>query len=141
TSRGVRAIEYDGRSLLIPYKTLLAESLAIAGGLRARGLSPGDRVAVIVPEVCDFIRAFFGISAAGLVPVPLFPPAQAGDLPTFSRQSRHVLAASRAAAVLTTSDVRPLLDLSALPRTLMALELRDLAAGPALAAPVPVSGS
>jgi fatty-acyl-CoA synthase len=50
------------------------------------------------------------VSAAGLVPVPLFPPAQASDLPTFRHQTRHLIAASRAAAVLTTTDVTPLLD-------------------------------
>ena len=59
-----------------------------------------------------FIQAFFAILAAGLVPVPLVPPAQAGDVPTFARQSRQLLAASRAAAVVTTADVAPLLDLS-----------------------------
>jgi acyl-CoA synthetase (AMP-forming)/AMP-acid ligase II len=110
TARGLRAIEYDGRSLYIPYTRLLSDSLRIAGALEARGLKAGDRVALVVPEVSGFISAFFGIAAAGLVPVPLFPPAQAGDVPTFSRQSHHILAASRAAAVVTTDDVRPLLE-------------------------------
>ena len=80
SGRGIRAIEHDGRSTLLPYKTLLAESLQIGGSLRARGLATGDRVALIIAEVNDFIRVFFGISMAGLVPVPLCPPAQAGDL-------------------------------------------------------------
>jgi fatty-acyl-CoA synthase len=113
TPRGIRAIEHDGRSLLLPYAALLADSLQLAGALHARGLAPGERVALVIPEVSDFLRAFFGISSAGLVPVPLCPPAQAGDLPTFARQSRHVLAASRARAVVTTADVAPLLDLPA----------------------------
>ena len=95
---GIRAIEHDGRSLLLSYETLLADALQIAGALRARGLTTGDRIALVIPEVSDFIRAFFGISAAGLVPVPLCPPAQAGDLPTFAHQSRHILDASRASA-------------------------------------------
>ena len=83
TPRGVTAIEHDGRAVTIPYATLLAESLAIAGGLSEEGLEPADRVAIIVPEIGDFIAVFFAVTGAGLVAVPLVPPAQAGDLPTF----------------------------------------------------------
>ena len=136
TTRGIRAIEHDGRALSLSYTTLLGDSLQIAGALRARRLAPGDRVALVIPEVSDFIRAFFGISAAGLVPVPLCPPAQAGDLPTFARQSRHVLEASRASAVVTTPDIAPLLDV---PRGVrMTLAVDDLRAGPALTQPAAV---
>ncbi len=112
--RGIRSIEHNGRSLLLPYEQLAGEALGIAGALHARGLVPGDRVALVVPEVSGFIRAFFGISAAGLVPVPLCPPAQAGDIPTFARQSRHILMAGRVAAVVTTRAVVSLLDLAGL---------------------------
>ena len=106
---GIRAIEYDGRVIELPYRALFDEALVMAAALQRRGLTPGDRVAIVIPEVAEFIRAFFAISAAGLVPVPLFPPAQAGDVPTFTRQSRHVLEASRAAAIVTTNDIAPLL--------------------------------
>ena len=56
------------------YADILAEALVISGGLSHAGVHPGDRVALVVPEVSGFIRAFFGIAAAGLVPVPLVPP-------------------------------------------------------------------
>jgi len=135
TSRGIRAIEHDGLPLPLSYETLLADALRIAGALHARGLEPGDRVALVMPEVSDFIRALFGISAAGLVPVPLCPPAQAGDLPTFARQSRHILAASRAAAVVTSAGVAPLLDVADLPCAARVLPIDELRGGPALARP------
>ena len=90
TTRGVIAIEHDGRSVALPYHQLLDDALMLAGALHACGLTAGDRVAIVLPEVSDFIQAFFGISAAGLVPVPLCPPAQAADLPTFARQSQHI---------------------------------------------------
>ena len=137
SDRGIRAIEHDGRSLLLSYNTLLSESLRVAGALHARGLVPGDRVALVVPEVSDFIRAFFGITAAGLVPVPLCPPAQAGDLPTFARQSRHILVASRASAVVTSEDVAPLLDVSGIDG-LAVLTIESLRGGPAIAVPTRV---
>ena len=137
SDRGIRAIEHDGRSLLLSYNTLLSESLRVAGALHARGLVAGDRVALVVPEVSEFIRAFFGITAAGLVPVPLCPPAQAGDLPTFARQSRHILVASRASAVVTSEDVAPLLDVSGIDG-LAVLTIESLRGGPAIAVPTRV---
>ena len=137
SSRGIRTIEHDGRSLLLPYATLLTDALRLAGALRAHGLAPGDRVALVIPEVSDFIRAFFGISAAGLVPVPLCPPAQAGDLPTFVQQSGHVLVASRASAVVTSADVKRLLDVTG-PVVLSIEDLESDGSAPALADPVGV---
>ncbi len=135
TSRGIRVIEHDGVPLPLSYETLLADALQMAGALHARGLEPGDRVALVLPEVGGFIRAFFGISAAGLVPVPLCPPAQAGDVPTFARQSRHILAASHAAAVVTSAGVAPLLDVADLPCASRVLLIDDLLGGPALTQP------
>jgi acyl-CoA synthetase (AMP-forming)/AMP-acid ligase II len=125
-------VEHREGSLSIPYKTLLDEALAIGGALQARGLAPGERVALVTPDVAEFIRGFFGISVAGLVPVPLFPPAQAGDIPTFTRQSRQILVASRASAVVTSPEVAALL-LDASETVLTVAALRD---GPALAAPM-----
>ena len=136
---GIRAVEHDGRSLLLSYETLLADALQIAGALRARGLTTGDRIALVIPEVSDFIRAFFGISAAGLVPVPLCPPAQAGDLATFARQSRHILATSRASAVVASTDVAPLLEAGDATPAPPVYAIDDLRAGAALAQPVAVA--
>jgi acyl-CoA synthetase (AMP-forming)/AMP-acid ligase II len=138
TDRGVCAIEHDGRTTRLTYKAVLAESLAIAAGLHARGLKPGDRVALLLPEVNDFVRAFFGISCAGLVPVPLCPPAQAGDVPTFSRQSRDLLAAGRIAALVTSDDVATLIDMDGLWPTPLVVPLETLGSAGSLAAPVPV---
>jgi fatty-acyl-CoA synthase len=142
TARGLRVIEADGRTQELPYQTLLSESLRIAASLHARGFSRAERVALVLPGVGDFIRAFFGISAAGLVPVPLFPPAQAGDVPTFTRQVRHLLSASRAAAVVTTSDLLPLLSDPASPTATLATALLTLDAlkdAEPIPEPVPVS--
>jgi fatty-acyl-CoA synthase len=135
---GIRAIEHDGRASWLPYATLAEEAYAIAGALGACGLSTGDRVALVVPEVSDFIRAFFGISAAGLVPVPLCPPAQAGDLATFARQSHHLLAASRAAAVVTSIDVAPLLDVAGVVPDARVLTVDRLRRGTPIDGPVMV---
>lgn len=109
TQFGLRFIEHDATTTVTAYRDLLANALCIAGALRAHGYTPGDRVALVIPEVSRFVHAFFGIVAAGLVPVPLCPPAQAGDVATFAKQSLHIIRASRAVAVLTTDEVAPLL--------------------------------
>src|SRR5262245_53863482 len=134
--RALETFEHDGYSTRLTYADLLERALRGAGTLTAAGLEPGDRVALVVPEVAGFIQAFFGILAAGLVPVPLVPPAQAGDISTFGRQSRQLLAASRAAAVITTKDVAPLMDLAYAARAPQLVTLDALAAGRALPAPV-----
>ena len=139
TSRGLIAIEHDGRSRSILYAELLAQSLIMAGSLAAEGLAANDRVALVMPEVSGFVVAFFGISAAGLVPVPLVPPMQAGAVPTFARQTRQLLKASRAAAVVTTADLAALLDVHDLSPAPRVLTIEALGRGSALAAPV--SGS
>jgi len=141
TARGVRVVEQGGRSLLIPYNTILDEALRIGGALHEAGLHPGDRVALMLPDVQDFVRAFFGISVAGLVPVPLCPPALAGDIPTFTRQSQHILRASRAAGVLTSAEAVPLIDAAAIQPAPVVLTIDQIVNGPALGAPVPVKTS
>ena len=135
TSCGIIAIEHDGRSRSIPYAELLAQALLMGGTLLAEGLLPGDRVALVAPEVNSFVAAFFAIGAAGLLPVPLVPPAQAGDVPTFARQTRQLLAASRAAAVLTTAEVAGVLDLRDLNPAPRVLIIDTLLRGPALEVP------
>jgi fatty-acyl-CoA synthase len=131
---GLTAIEHDGRAIALSYRDLLIEALRLGGGLRAHGLGQGDRVALVVPEVHDFIRAFFAIVVAGCVPVPLCPPAQAGDIATFSKQSRHILSAARVAAVVATADVAGLLQLEHLSAAPI-ITPDALRAGPALDAP------
>jgi len=143
---GLRLIEHDGRLQHVPYATLLTRACAIAGALLDRGLRPGDHVALVVPEVGGFVEGFFGIIAAGLVPVPLCPPAQAGDIATFAKQSQHIMNASRASGVITSADVASLLGddgptgsagtLYQQAPTLLLLD--DLQTGTPIAGPVPL---
>jgi long-chain acyl-CoA synthetase len=56
----------------ITYAELWAQSLAQAGALQAQGIGPGDRVALLSPNVADFPRSFYAILAAGAVVVPIY---------------------------------------------------------------------
>ncbi|MET8146899.1 long-chain fatty acid--CoA ligase [Actinoplanes sp. NPDC049668] len=66
----IALVDRDDR---ITYRELWQQSLAYAAGLREFGVGPGDTVAILVPNVADFPRAYFGALAVGarLVPVHL----------------------------------------------------------------------
>jgi long-chain acyl-CoA synthetase len=55
----------------VPYAALDAASAHLAGLLRARGLAPGDRVGVMLPNVPQFAVLYYGILRAGAVVVPM----------------------------------------------------------------------
>ncbi|MFI7542478.1 long-chain fatty acid--CoA ligase [Actinoplanes sp. NPDC049599] len=63
------ALIHNGATMT--YAELDARSDAVAEGLRARGIHPGDRVALQLPNVPDFPVAYYGILKAGAVVVPL----------------------------------------------------------------------
>ncbi|MGF0116628.1 AMP-binding protein [Promicromonospora sp. Marseille-Q5078] len=53
------------------YGDLWDQTRAYAGAMAARGIGRGDRVALIVPNVPDFPRAFYAAQALGAVVVPV----------------------------------------------------------------------
>jgi long-chain acyl-CoA synthetase len=55
----------------IPYNGLDAASACLAGLLVARGLRPGDRVGIMLPNVPYFAVAYYGVLRAGGVVVPM----------------------------------------------------------------------
>jgi long-chain acyl-CoA synthetase len=57
----------------VSYGRLWDESLRLAGALRGLGLEKGDRVAMLLPNVPQFIVAYNGILATGGVTVPINP--------------------------------------------------------------------
>jgi long chain fatty acid CoA FadD26 len=70
---------------------------AVAARL-ATEAEPGARVAVLCPQGTDYVTAFLGALAAGLVAVPLYPPG----LPGQGDRLSAVLADARPAVVVTT---------------------------------------
>ncbi|WP_082575193.1 MULTISPECIES: class I adenylate-forming enzyme family protein [unclassified Nocardioides] len=53
------------------YADLRDACAEVAAGWRGRGLVPGDRVALLLHNSCEYVEAFLGSLAAGLVVVPL----------------------------------------------------------------------
>ena len=65
------AVEADGRRLT--YAELHERAAASAGGLRRRGVAPGDRIAILAEPGVDFAVALHACLLAGAVAVPIDP--------------------------------------------------------------------
>jgi long-chain acyl-CoA synthetase len=86
-----------GPDASVTYRDLWAETRAVAGVLRERGIGPGDRVAMMVPNVPAFPRIYYAVLALGAVVVPihlLFKRDEIGFVLKDSGATLLVLAAS-----------------------------------------------
>jgi long-chain acyl-CoA synthetase len=59
----------------------------VAASLLARGISPGEKVALLVPNVPEFTIAYFGILYAGATVVPINVLASAAEVSYFLKDS------------------------------------------------------
>jgi acetyl-CoA synthetase len=68
----VRVAHADGRDESIPFATLAEWSSRFAHWIGARGVVPGDRVAIMLEPSLAFYAALFGAIKRGAIAVPLF---------------------------------------------------------------------
>jgi acyl-CoA synthetase (AMP-forming)/AMP-acid ligase II len=76
-----------------------------AGALVARGVRPGDRVAIVLRTEPAFLDAFFGALHAGAVPVPLYPPVRLGRMDEYVEATARMLRVSGARVLVTSGSV------------------------------------
>jgi acyl-CoA synthetase (AMP-forming)/AMP-acid ligase II len=139
TDKGARFIPLSGEPVFHPYREVLERAKAAAGVLQARGLMPGDRVAVILPTCIGFLAAFLGVQLAGGIPAALYPPFRLGRLEEYYARTRGMLTKIGARFLVTDGRVGKLLGQVA--RDVESLdEVLDVKAleGPALWRPVAV---
>ena len=65
---------------LISYRQLDRDSARVAGLLRERGLEPGDRVGIMLPNTSEFAVVYYGVLRAGGVAVPMNPLLKAREV-------------------------------------------------------------
>ncbi len=63
------AVKLD--DFVLNYGLLEQAAMRVAGMLQERGIEPGDRVALMLPNVPHFVVAYYGILRAGAVVVPM----------------------------------------------------------------------
>jgi len=93
----------------VSYGELARRSAGLARGLIERGVRPGDRVALVLPNGTDMIAARFAVARAGAVAVPISFRLHAGEL-------AGVLGQARATALITMEQFREIDALAALDR-------------------------
>jgi 1-acyl-sn-glycerol-3-phosphate acyltransferase len=98
----------EGREETVTYGTLYEEARHFGGGLRDRGVRPGDRVALMLPTGDRFLRAFQGILMAGGVPVPLYPPVRLDRLKDYGERQSGILRDSGSRLLVILEEARPL---------------------------------
>jgi long-chain acyl-CoA synthetase len=91
------ALRRGGRR--VTYAQLDRASAQVARRLAAEGLRPGDRVAVMVPNVPEFAAAYYGILRAGAIAVPL-------DIDLTRRELRAALSDCGAALLIAWRELR-----------------------------------
>lgn len=120
SERGVRFLDRHERAEFLTYATLHERARDTGRALRALGVEPGDRVAIVLPTGPTFYDAFFGCVVVGAVPVPLYPPVRLGRLAEYHKQTVAQLLGCRVRLVLSDE------------RTSRVLGRPAAAAGPAL---------
>ena len=97
----VRLLDDSGGSTVLTYGGLYDGARRMAGGLAARGLEPGQSVAIMLPTGLEYLQAFFGVLLAGGVPVPIYPPARLSQLEDHLRRHARILDNARARWLVT----------------------------------------
>jgi long-chain acyl-CoA synthetase len=72
---------------VLTYGEFRDAALRVAGSLRARGVSPGDRVGLVLPNVISFPVLFYGALLAGAAVVPMNPLLKAREVEYYLRDS------------------------------------------------------
>src|SRR4029450_6660585 len=72
---------------ILTYRDLHEQSARAAGLLRDRGVQPGDRVAIMLPNVPEFAVIYYAVMRAGAVAVPMNPLLKAREVVHYVKDS------------------------------------------------------
>ncbi len=109
SSAGITFVDLHEREVVLPFREIHARARRMAAALAARGIAPGDRVALVLPTSPAFLVVLFGSLLAGAVPVPLYPPLRLGRLAEYHAATARMIVAAGARLVVTDARIRTLL--------------------------------
>src|SRR6476646_6775066 len=101
------------------YGDLFARADALAAGLAARGVVPGDRVAFFLGNRPEFVIAYLAVIRLGAAMVPI-------NLAYREREISHMLADSEPRLLITERAQLPILEGLKVGEVLLAEDLADL---------------
>ena len=88
----------------VTYAALHREAAAVAAGLIAHEVMPGETVAIMLPTCRAYFATFAGVILAGAVPVPVYPPARPSQLADHLRRTTGILANARVTLLVTVPE-------------------------------------
>ncbi|MGO9034254.1 AMP-binding protein [Mycobacterium sp.] len=100
----IRILDDAGGPVDVSYATLHQEAAAVAAGLIAHDVMPGETVAIMLPTCRAYFVTFAGVVLAGAVPVPVYPPARPSQLADHLRRTTGILANARATLLVTVPE-------------------------------------
>ncbi len=140
-ARGVRGLNFhDARGRLVrvlPYAELRELALDEAARLIARGVGPGERVALVAETAPEFIALFFGALYARAWPVPLPLPTSFGGRESYIDQLRTQLESADPVLFLYPPDLAGLAGDAAAQAGVTGLDWNAFDAGAAPRGPLP----
>ncbi|WP_168582817.1 long-chain-fatty-acid--CoA ligase [Gephyromycinifex aptenodytis] len=75
----------------VSYSELVRRTVDVAAALAAKGLQPGDRVALALPNVIEFAYLYYGITRAGGIVVPFNPMLRPHEIVTLLKDADPML--------------------------------------------------
>ena len=95
------ALHFEGKE--ISYEQLNENVNKLANGLKSLGIEKGDRVAIMLPNIPEFVYSFYAIQKLGAIAVP-FNTMYKG------REVSHILNDSGAKAIIALTNFAPLIN-------------------------------
>ncbi len=104
----IRILDDAGGAIDMTYAALHREAAAVAAGLIAHDVLPGETVAIMLPTCRAYFVTFAGVILAGAVPVPVYPPARPSQLADHLRRTTGILTNARATVLVTVPEAATL---------------------------------
>ena len=102
----VYADEGDGE--VLTYGALLGEARAVAAGLQASDVGPGETVAIMLPTDRAYFVAFCAVLLAGSIAVPIYPPLRASRIEKHVHRHASILDNAQAKVLIVPPETKPL---------------------------------
>jgi fatty-acyl-CoA synthase len=140
-AQGKRGLNFhDARGklrLAYPFSQMREDAIACAYRLIARGVKPGDRIALIAETGEHFAQAFYGIVYAGAWPVPLPLPTSFGGKESYIDQLAVQLSSSDPSLLLYPEELADMASAAARARGVEPMSFDALLELPAEPCPLP----
>ncbi len=121
----------DGGEQCYTYQEMLDGARVAAGQLRARGVAPGDTVALMLPTCREFFFSFLGTLLAGGIPVPVYPPIRADQIEQYALRQSAILRNAEVKLLVTFKEAERVAKLLAIPSLRAVVRGEELLTGAA----------